>query len=411
MDKNYKTLKVACYSANITMAAVGSIPPMLFLTFHNSYGISYSLLGTLVLINFFTQLIIDLIFSFFSHKFNIQKTVRIMPILTVLGLCIFALSPIIFKEMVYLGLVIGTVIFSLSAGLAEVLISPIIAEIPAKNPEREMSKLHSVYAWGVVGVVVFSTLFLLVFKQKSWQILVFILMIIPVISFVLFMCSKLPVMPTPERVSGAVAFLKNKWLWACFFCIFLGGAAECTMAQWCSSYIEGALSIPKVWGDIFGVALFAVMLGIGRTLYSKIGKNITRVLFLGAIGASACYVIAAFSPIKVLGLLACAFTGFCVSMMWPGSLIVASDKFPTGGVFIYAIMAAGGDMGASFGPQIVGLITDFCIENKSMISIAEKLNILPEQFSMRFALVTVSIFPILAIFLYYSVMKSFKKQK
>ncbi|MBQ5816547.1 MAG: MFS transporter, partial [Oscillospiraceae bacterium] len=62
------------------------------------------------------------------------------------------------------------------------------------------------------------------------------------------------------------------------------------MAQWSSGYLERALGIPKVWGDIFGVALFAAMLGLGRTLYSKIGKNIYRVLTLGALGAAVCYV-------------------------------------------------------------------------------------------------------------------------
>lgn len=404
MDTRYKTLKYACYSTNISMSAAANFSPILFLTFHNDYNISYSLLGLLVLIGFVTQLIIDLIFSFFSHKFNIQKTVRIMPLLTISGFVVFALSPVLFKDFVYLGFALGTVIFCLSAGLAEVLISPIIAAIPAKDPDSEMSKLHSVYAWGVVGVIVFATLFLTIFGRDSWQILIFILCLIPFISFLLFSFSNLPQMQTPERVSGAIKFLKNKSLWVCFFCIFLGGAAECTMAQWASGYLEQALNIPKVFGDIFGVALFAVMLGLGRTLYSKIGKNITRVLFLGAIGASLCYLVAAVTNIAILGLFACGFTGFCVSMMWPGSLIVASEKFPRGGVFIYAIMAAGGDLGASIGPQMVGVITDLALKSKAMISFVS-----PEQISMKLGILSGFVFPFLAIFLYYYVMKTHKK--
>ena len=61
MNKQHKRVKYACYSANMTMSAVGNISPVLFLTFRSLYGISYSLLGMLVLINFVTQLIIDLI--------------------------------------------------------------------------------------------------------------------------------------------------------------------------------------------------------------------------------------------------------------------------------------------------------------------------------------------------------------
>ena len=287
--QNIKRVKMACYSANISMSIVGNLSPVLFLTFRSLYGISYTLLGLLVLINFVTQLLIDLMFSFFSHKFNIPLAVKMTPALTLTGLIFFALSPIIFPESVYIGLVIGTVIFSASGGFAEVLISPVIAAIPSENPEREMSKLHSIYAWGVVGIIIVGTLFLLGFGGENWQYLVLLASIVPLISIILFAGAKLPRLETPERISGAVTMLKRRDLWICVLCIFLGGAAECTMAQWSSGYIEMALGIPKVWGDIFGVALFGLMLGLGRTLYAKYGKNIERILFLGAIGATLCY--------------------------------------------------------------------------------------------------------------------------
>ena len=114
---NVKRLKWACYTSNLSMSVVGNLSPVLFLTFRSLYGISYSLLGMLVLINFVTQLTIDLIFSFFSHKFNIEKTLKIMPVLATLGLVVYALWPFVFPQAVYLGLVIGTIIFSAAAGL------------------------------------------------------------------------------------------------------------------------------------------------------------------------------------------------------------------------------------------------------------------------------------------------------
>ena len=72
---NYKRTKFACYFAYVAGASVFCLPPLLFATFRELYGISYTLLGTLVLINFCTQLGIDLIFSFFSRYFNIRKTI------------------------------------------------------------------------------------------------------------------------------------------------------------------------------------------------------------------------------------------------------------------------------------------------------------------------------------------------
>ena len=78
MTPNYTRLKLSCYTVNVCMAIVGNLPPVLFLTFRTLYGISYTLLGLLVLINFCTQLAVDLIFTAFSRFFNLKKTLRTM---------------------------------------------------------------------------------------------------------------------------------------------------------------------------------------------------------------------------------------------------------------------------------------------------------------------------------------------
>ncbi len=158
MEK-YKLTKKACYLTGITMAISSNLSPLLFLTFRDMYGLSYTLLGLLVVINFFTQLAIDLIFTFLTKYFNIHKTVKLTPFIVFVGLILYAILPMLFPDTAFLWIVLGTVIFSVASGLSEVLISPVIAAIPSKNPEREMSKLHSMYAWGVVGVVIVSTLF------------------------------------------------------------------------------------------------------------------------------------------------------------------------------------------------------------------------------------------------------------
>lgn len=172
------------------------------------------------------------------------------------------------------------------------------------------------------------------------------------------------------------------------------------MSQWSSGYIERALGIDKVYGDLFGVALFGLMLGLGRTLYAKYGKNITKVISLGAIGAFACYITAALTNQPILGLIACGFTGFCVSMMWPGMLIIVSDYIPKAGVLIFALMAAGGDLGASVGPQLVGIVTDAVIEMDVAVSLAESLSLSPDQLGMKAGMLVGSLFPLVAIFLY-----------
>lgn len=404
-----KRTKYACYATNITMAVIANVSPVLFITFRTMYGISYTKLGLLVLICFFTQLLIDLVFSFFSHKFNIEKTVIATPLIAALGLFVYALSPLLFPNNVYFGLLLGTLIFSASAGLAEVLISPLIAAIPAKDPDREMSKLHSVYAWGTVFVIIICTLFILFVGANQWQYLALAFISVPLCSFVLFLGAKIPKMETPKKVSGVLKELKNKNLWLCVTAIFLGGAAECTMSQWSSGYLERALGIEKLWGDIFGVAMFGLTLALGRTLYAKYGKNIRKILLLGAVGAAACYITAAVSNMPYIGLVACALTGFCTSMLWPGCLVVAQDYFPKAGVFIFAMMAAGGDFGASVGPQLVGIITDTVSVSPAFQSLANELMLTTEQLGMKMGMLIGSLFPIIGVFVYFHIYKSRNK--
>ena len=148
---------------------------------------------------------------------------KAIPVIAFVGFGVYALLPSLFPEYAYWGLALGTVIFSAAAGLGEVLISPVIAAMPAEDPDREMSKLHSVYAWGVVALVVFATVFLLVAGGESWPWLTLILMIIPAVSAILFAGSQVPAMETPEKASGALKLLKNRGVWLCVGAIFLGG--------------------------------------------------------------------------------------------------------------------------------------------------------------------------------------------
>ena len=398
---SYRRTRLACYVTNVAMAAVSALSPLLFVTFRELYGISYTLLGLLVVVNFCTQLSIDLIFSFFSHRFPIHKTVRIMPYLTVIGLLIYAILPLFFSNAVYVCLVVGTVIFSCSAGLAEVLISPLVAALPSEDPERDMSRLHSTYAWGLVGVVIFGSLFLMLVGTRRWQLLAIAFALIPTAGAWLFSKAFLPDMGQAHAAASGQETTEKKprtaGLLLCVVCIFLGGAAEGTMTQWISGYVETALTLPKTVGDILGMAMFATMLGLGRTLYAKRGRNILRVMLLGMIASTVCYLTASLILSPMIGLIACVITGLAVSMLWPGSIILVETKFPSAGVAAYALMAAGGDLGGALAPQLVGLIADAVSASSAAARLASITSMTAEQIGMRAGLLSATVFPLVGI--------------
>ncbi len=395
MNPNYAKTKYTCYFSNLAMASAFCLPPILFLTFREMYGISYTLLGTLVLINFCTQLLIDLIFSFFSRHFSISVSLKVMPLLTAAGLIVYALIPTLFPEYAYPGLVLGTILFSTAAGLCEVLTSPVIAALPSENPKKDMTTLHSLYGYGVVLVAVLSTLFLELFGNRNWMILVLLWAIPPLIASYLFTTSPLPEMSLSHGSGEIDGSSGNYGILFCILIIFFGSAAENTMTNWISGYIEQALQLPKAVGDILGLTLFAVLLAGTRTWYANYGKNIERMLLVSMGAAALCYLAISLSPSPVLSMFFCVLTGIFTAMLWPGTLIYMEEKIPHAGVAAYALMAAGGDFGASLAPQSLGIIVDKVAASDWGISVSQMLTLSPEQLGMKIGMLAAAVFPIL----------------
>lgn len=409
---NFKRTKLACYTAYFTMSSVFCLPPLLFATLQDRYHVSYTLLGTLVLTNFCTQLGIDLIFTFFSKYFNPRKIVRVMPLITSLGLAIYAAFPMIFPEHAYLGLLIGTIIFSVASGLSEVLLSPMIAAIPSDNPQKDMSMLHSLYAFGVFTVVVVSTFFLKLFGTENWMYLTFFWAALPILASILFAISPMPSMETSHNSEGAKGTARRAaGLALCVGCIFFGSCAENAMSNWISSYMENALHLDKAVGDILGVSMFAIVLGIVRITYAKYGKNITKMLLVGMIGATVCYLTVGFSSNVILSLVACVMIGLFTSMLWPGSLIMMEEKLPGMGVAAFALMAAGGDLGASVAPQLLGIVVDHVSISHFAADLGSKLGMTAEQIGLKAGMLTMAIFPLIGTVLLFVIVRHFKKSE
>ena len=138
------------------------------------------------------------------------------------------------------------------------------------------------------------------------------------------------------------------------------GAAELTMSQWSSLFTEQALGMPKVWGDLLGPCLFAVLMGLVRFAYGIAGERIRLVPALAASGAlaTACYLVAALAGAPLASLVGCALCGLAVGLLWPGTFSLAAARFPVGGAAMFGLLAVAGDAGGAFGPWLAGLVAD-----------------------------------------------------
>jgi len=356
---NYKSTLHACYLGYITQALIVNLPPLLFVVFQEKFGLSYTMLGSLVLIVFVTQLTVDALAIKFVDKIGQRISAVMAHAFAAVGMVTLAFLPRVLPSP-YLGLVISSILFSIGGGLIEVLVSPIVESLPSEAKASSMSLLHSFYSWGQVLVVILSTLALSFVGQDLWFLLPLVWSLLPLFNFFNFM--RVPLMPPIEesqRIPLKTLF-KSKIFLIALLLMVCSGASELAMSQWSSLFAEKGLGITKTLGDILGPCMFAVMMGIVRTWYGVKGQkiNIQRFLKVCSVLCMASYIITALSPIPVISLLGCALCGLSVSLMWPGMLSITAAGYPTGGVAMFAVLALGGDLGCSIGPQFTGIIAD-----------------------------------------------------
>ena len=361
---NYKKTKLACYLGFITQAIVANFTPLLFLTFHNDYHISLGKISLIPVCFYFMQLLIDLFCAKWVDKIGYRICIVISEVFSAAGLIGLAILPDLLSSP-FAGIMISVIIYSVGSGLIEVLCSPIIEACPFENKDAAMSLLHSFYCWGFVGTILLSTLFFSIFGIGGWKWLSVLWALIPAINIYNF--ATCPIEPLVEETEsmGIKSLAKKPLFWLAVCLMICSAASELSMAQWASAYAEAALGLSKTVGDLAGPCMFAVMMGISRTIYGKYGDRLDLMKFMTGSGllCVGCYLLASLSSSPVLGLIGCIVCGFSVGIMWPGALSLSSQKFPSGGTAMFALLAMAGDLGGSIGPGIVGQISQAAGDN------------------------------------------------
>ena len=356
----YKWTIKAAYIGNLVGALVTNLPPLLFVIFMNSFNLSYEQIGRLVLINFFTQIISDIVHSKLVDKYGVRPFITLGHFLVAIGFIVLALTPFLWPDNPYLTIIIATIIFSYGGGLLELLLSAIVGAIPGDEKAKAMSLLHSFYAWGFIAVIVVTTLLLALLGSTRWPLIPLFWAIVPLANGILFLIVPLAPMVHHDKRVKSRHLLSSPFFILIMMGILVGGASEVIISQWTSTFAETSLGLSKATGDLVGVLLFAFFLGIGRLIFGKWGKDeqVWTFMFAGTILTITCYVIAGLSPWPILSLLACIVSGLGVSLLWPGSIVLAHAKFPHASAALFALLAASGDTGAAIGPYSVGVVTD-----------------------------------------------------
>lgn len=394
---NYKKTIRACYTGYITQAVIVNLAPLFFVIFQKSFGLSLTQIGQLVLINFLTQIVVDIISIKVVAKIGYRGAALIAHMFCAVGLILMSILPQIMPP--YGGLLISVLLYAIGGGMIEVIISPIVDAVPGDAKAAAMSLLHSFYCWGQVGVVLITTVIIRIIGNDLWYVLPIMWSVIPIYNFFVFIKVPLPPMVSEEESMNIKELFSSKIFILALVMMVCSGASELSMSQWSSFFAEKALGILKLMGDILGPCLFAVFMGIGRAVYGIKGEKIDlrKALIACAVLTTACYMVTVFIKIPVISLLGCALCGLGVSLMWPGMLSLTSSRCPTGGTAMFAILAMAGDVGCSIGPWLVGVISDTVTSSSSAMAVVNSTGLDIEQVSLKFGLLIASLFPIIMI--------------
>lgn len=354
---NYNRTRTACFIGYITQAIVLNFPPLLFVLFHERFGIALDQIGLLVTICFAVQLAVDLICSALAEQIRYKPFVLAAHLLCGAGLVLLGVLPGVMAHK-FLSLLIPTLFYAVGGGLIEVIISPVIEACPSENKSGQMSLLHSFYCWGQAGVVLLSTAAFAALGMEIWPYIACLWAIVPLGNVVLFAFSPVPELKPEGGAVGVKKLVSMRIFWVLLLMMICAGAAELAMSQWASAFAETGLGVSKMLGDLLGPCLFALMMGLSRLAYAwiseKRGDLLEKIMVVLAVACALGYLLAAKCPGSVLPLLGCALVGFSVGIFWPGTFSVASMRCPSGGTAMFALLALGGDIGCSVGPYLVG---------------------------------------------------------
>lgn len=358
--KKYMSTKIACYTGYFVQAIINNLAPLFYVIFQNEFEINYTKISWLIMLNFVTQLFVDIMSVKVIEKLGYRVSIVFAHVFSSLGLFLLGVLPRAMENH-YIGLVIPIIIYATGSGLIEVLVSPIVEGLPLENKSGEMSLLHSFYCWGQMSVVLFTTIAIKFAGSENWVYAPMLWAIIPFINMFMFM--KVPIFPpVPEgedEMKVSELFKSGTFILLALL-MLCAGASELAMSQWASTFAEESLGVDKLTGDLLGPCLFALLMASARVVFGLVGDkvDVKKVLTFSAGLCVTAYLLSTLSKSPIVSLIGCGLCGLSVATMWPGVFSFAAKIFPRGGTPLFAMLAVFGDFGCAFGPWLAGVVSD-----------------------------------------------------
>ncbi|GIW76321.1 MAG: MFS transporter [Phycisphaerae bacterium] len=273
-------------------------------------------------------------------------------VLIAVGLCVIGLADS------YAAVMYGSAVMGLGAGALDMILSPIIAAVQPRRRTLSMNLLHSFYCLGAVMTILAGSLALR--WGYGWREVAWGLLPLPAVLGLIFAVIGLPpLMQDHQRRVPTRQLMIEPVFVALMIAICMGGATEAGMAYWLPAYAETTLGFSQ-W--ISGISLvgFSLAMVIGRLgiMLLPAGLDAIKLMLVCCLVTTILFPVASFAGSREVALTACMLVGLSGSCLWPSTLAVAADRYPTGGATMFALLAALGNVGGIIMPWVVGVVAD-----------------------------------------------------
>lgn len=357
MAESYRTTTWACYLSYVVQSVVNTLPPLLFVTFQHLYGLTVAQLGLLVVLNFGSQVVIDLLSAPIADHFGYRTTMVFGHLCALAGLVLMAILP---QVIGFLGIVLAMIPNALGGGIVEVLVSPIVEAIPdEKAKSGALTMLFGFYSWGTVLTVLGTTALYHYLGIARWYWISLCWIFLPLLCIALFFhCPIAPLIKEGEQGMTGMELARKPVFLVLFAMMGIASCAEFGISQWASYFAETGLGVSKTMGDVLGPCLFFLLMGLVRMTLGRRGDiPVRKAIILGSLCCFVGYLLTVFSPYPMVSLLGCAACGAATALFWPGTFSLAGELLPLGGTTMYSLMAFSGDLGCAIGPEFISLFS------------------------------------------------------
>jgi MFS family permease len=254
----------------------------------------------------------------------------------------------------------ATLIIGIANGLVEAFVNPLIATLYSSDKTSRLVALHAWFPGGIVigGLLAYG------FTQVGlgWQAKMLLLLVPSVIYAVMFAGQKFP--PTESAAAG-VSFggmareIAKPLFLVIWLAMWLTAATELGPGQWYANIFNEVTQSSTHAGIILLVWVNGIMYAM-RQFLGRIPHTMSPTLLIAVTAPLAALGLYLFgqTTTQAMWYVAAALLAIGTAFWWPTMLGITSERFPSGGALLLAIIGASGSISTAIAGPVMGWINE-----------------------------------------------------